>query len=931
MTPAAATITLADLFTQAGNTLRPTAEGFTCGHEPVHQSKRGACVAINTEKQVWHCRSCGQGGGIIKACTSLMGLSWQDAKDWLTAQGLNTYFLREDETSASPTATRDSLLNALNTLNTYSEWPQMPAEAYYGIIGDFCQRLAPHTEADPVAVLLQCLILAGTLLGRGPHAMVEATRHGLNLFACLVGDTAVARKGTSFDHAVLPFQSSLPDLAIIGGCGSGEGVIAAVQDRSVKREPLKDHGRIVEYQEVEVHAGVTDKRLLIEEQEFSSVLKVASREGNILSEVLRKAWDGKTLRNTVKHQALTATDPHISLVGHITLTQLRRLLTADDQSNGFGNRFLWALVRRARLLPHGGARDAMQWDDLIAAMETRLHEAQRIGRMQRSAAANAGWEAVYPVLTTPPPGLAGTLVARAAPQTVRLSCLYAALDGSHIVRLKHLLAGLAVVGYAMASVQYIFGISTGDTMADMVLAALKESPDGLTQTQIYSEVFQKNHKASEIVRALQSLADQHLIETKKQATGNHRPATVFTLNHSPDYVFNVFNALSLEKLVNLAKNNALAKGFTYAISLQEYVLSPCRDDNPPPGGLYHLPVNDDEEERAAIQAESQTVFPPEARDFPGNGVAPHAPPSIPVAVAVGAARDLPPVEYITQPKQLEALLPVLCQVPVLGVDTETTGLDPLQDRVRLIQLAMPDRIVVVDANTVPAPVLTPVMTAPHTLAIHNAKFDLKFLCTAGLPWPTAAVFDSMLAAQLLGAGVDAGHLKQCGLAAVAQRYLSLPLDKAQQTSDWAGPLTPEQLAYAARDAWTHLLLHPVLAAALADTTLAQAAAIEFGCVPALAWLELAGAPIDAQQWQERARQQQQQALAVEAEIRRLLATQRNGHGTLLPETIALDSPKQVLALLQQRGHALTNTASATLLALGGDDPFIPLLWSTATW
>jgi DNA polymerase-1 len=30
-------------------------------------------------------------------------------------------------------------------------------------------------------------------------------------------------------------------------------------------------------------------------------------------------------------------------------------------------------------------------------------------------------------------------------------------------------------------------------------------------------------------------------------------------------------------------------------------------------------------------------------------------------------------------------------------------------------------------------------------------------------------------------------------------------------------------------------------------------------------------------------------------------------------------------LLQQRGHALTNTASATLLALGGDDPFIPLL------
>jgi hypothetical protein len=40
---------------------------------------------------------------------------------------------------------------------------------------------------------------------------------------------------------------------------------------------------------------------LVYEAEFSSVLKIAGREGNILSEILRKAWETGNLRNTVKN------------------------------------------------------------------------------------------------------------------------------------------------------------------------------------------------------------------------------------------------------------------------------------------------------------------------------------------------------------------------------------------------------------------------------------------------------------------------------------------------------------------------------------------------------------------------------------------------------------------------------------------------------
>ena len=86
----------------------------------------------------------------------------------------------------------------------------------------------------------------------------------------------------------------------------------------------------------------------------------------------------------------------------------------------------------------------------------------------------------------------------------------------------------------------------------------------------------------------------------------------------------------------------------------------------------------------------------------------------------------------------------------------------------------------------------------------------------------------------------------------ATRSLSIALDKALQTSDWTGTLTPAQLCYAARDTQVTLQLVSVLQQALVDAGLEQVAAIECQCVPALAWLELAGLPLDAQRWRDRA-------------------------------------------------------------------------------
>jgi hypothetical protein len=43
--------------------------------------------------------------------------------------------------------------------------------------GDFVRQLEPHTEADPVAILVQTLVMFGNLIGRNAYFSVEADRH----------------------------------------------------------------------------------------------------------------------------------------------------------------------------------------------------------------------------------------------------------------------------------------------------------------------------------------------------------------------------------------------------------------------------------------------------------------------------------------------------------------------------------------------------------------------------------------------------------------------------------------------------------------------------------------------------------------------------------------------------------------------------------
>jgi hypothetical protein len=397
------------------------------------------------------------------------------------------------------------------TLVVPADWPAPPAaDAFHGLPGAIVEKIAPHTEADPVAILAQLLVCCGALIGRGAHYRVEATLHHPNEFVILVGDSAKARKGSSFDHVARLLGQADPAFPsrLTTGLSSGEGLIWAVRDPQ-DRDP-----------------GALDKRLLVVEPEFASVLKSTARELSTLSPTLRSAWDGRPLALLTRTAPARATAAHISIIGHITQTELRRHTTTVEIANGFLNRFILAAVRRVRLLPEGGDPDPLKNFGLARYLASVLKHAQTAGQITLDPDARELWWQLYPQLTEPGDGLVGHLTARAEAHTIRLALIYTLLDGQRHIQPDHLRAALALWDYAARSATWALGQATGDPLAEHIHAALQRSSGGLTRTQI-RDLCQRNLPAERVEQALHALAAAGRAHQRRTLTAG-RPAELWT-------------------------------------------------------------------------------------------------------------------------------------------------------------------------------------------------------------------------------------------------------------------------------------------------------------------------------------------------------------------------------------------------------------------
>ena len=177
--------------------------------------------------------------------------------------------------------------------------------------------------------------------------------------------------------------------------------------------------------------------------------------------------------------------------------------------------------------------------------------------------------------------------------------------------------------------------------------------------------------------------------------------------------------------------------------------------------------------------------------------------------------------------------------PLVGIDTETLGLNPFRDRLCLAQLSSGDGVchaVQFAAGDYAAPNLKKLLTDPGvTKLFHFARFDVTMF-KRYLGVNCAPVYCTKIASKLVRTYTDRHGLKD-----LVSEILNVDLSKEQQSSDWgAGELTEKQLAYAANDvAYLHQL-KTALDAMLAREGRTGLAKACFDFLPSRAELDLAG-------------------------------------------------------------------------------------------
>ena len=149
--------------------------------------------------------------------------------------------------------------------------------------------------------------------------------------------------------------------------------------------------------------------------------------------------------------------------------------------------------------------------------------------------------------------------------------------------------------------------------------------------------------------------------------------------------------------------------------------------------------------------------------------------------------------YVRERAAMEALIERIGAAERVAVDTEADSLHNYFEKVCLIQLSLGEEHYLVDpfAGLDLSGFLEALAVKP--LILHGGDYDLRMMRASLGFRARREVFDTMIAAQLLG-------IEQIGLAALIERFLGVTIEKAGQKSDWSRrPLSAKQLSYAVND------------------------------------------------------------------------------------------------------------------------------------
>jgi len=263
------------------------------------------------------------------------------------------------------------------------------------------------------------------------------------------------------------------------------------------------------------------------------------------------------------------------------------------------------------------------------------------------------------------------------------------------------------------------------------------------------------------------------------------------------------------------------------------------------------------------------------------------------------------------------MVPQFARYDTFAFDIETTGLNPFDSRILLMQIGFPEKEYIVPVHSVDiGPILSFLSSPKWTKIIQNAKFEQKFL-QYYYNTPLRGVFDTMLAEQIINS-----QKYPTGLKALAHKYAGINLDKdAQRTFIEMKPMemfSSEQLSYAAKDVEVLFPIYTAQKQALQSENMLKVAEIEFALAEVVAAMELEGIPIDKAMWQNKIEHYSELHEKSRLKMHEYFFDGTNVDeqmGLFIRDAINLNSPKQLLIAFARMGISLENTDERSLSLL----------------
>lgn len=155
----------------------------------------------------------------------------------------------------------------------------------------------------------------------------------------------------------------------------------------------------------------------------------------------------------------------------------------------------------------------------------------------------------------------------------------------------------------------------------------------------------------------------------------------------------------------------------------------------------------------------------------------------------------PDEQLIATPEELAACCAYLASCAQIGFDTEFVGEDTYHPRLCLVQVATPERLLLIDPlSTGPLDAFWKLIVDPARLVVVHAGREEVRLCCLWAGQPPGNLCDVQIAAGLIGMTYPLGH------GALVNQLLRVQLSKGETLTEWRErPLTAEQIKYAYDD------------------------------------------------------------------------------------------------------------------------------------